>query len=778
MTTRSARSRLAAVLGVLLVPLIVAGGLLSATWNAGDRLDRVRAAIVNNDEPITIDDQLVPLGRQLSGGLVRGQADTPNLTWVLTDAKKAEDGLRNGSYAAVVTIPKDFSAAATSARDAATARQATIHVQTSSDSAAADPLIAAAVTQVATDVLNRTLTETSLDAIYVGFNEIGDGFQQSADGADQLADGSQQLSVGVERATSGTWTLADGMGQLAAGGRQLAAGSGQLSSGAGQLAAGTSQLAAGTNALPGQVGQLADGSEAYAAGVHQYTAGVTQLSGGVTALAGGLDLLDTQLAASGSMDLSQLDQLTAGAGQLATGANGLDAGLQQYHDGLSQLAVTGLLDPTTGQPYCPPDVAALGADYCAVFTAGTQAGLQAAAAGLTQPGPVDPVTGQPGPSLLQGSAGLAAGADQLNSGVATLTAALSQLPAQQAALSTAVSQLSAGADQLAAGGTQLSAAAPQLTDGADQLAGGTRQLATGLVALSQGISQLDQGTQQFAQGVRQFDAGVGQYADGVSQAATGTQALADGMTQLEDGTRQIADGNRQLADGLAEGAAQAPHYDAAERDRLATVMTRPVKSADPELSGPFITAPALLLVVALWLGGLATFVALRSVAPGALTDSGSSVRLAIRSMAPGAAIGAAQGAAIAAIGQWYLRLPTDELLPCAAVLVLAGVTFAALNQALVGWLGGTGRVVSVALAVLGAAGALLSATPPLFEALRPVLPTTPALDALRLILSDQPGVPAAVVGLACWWFIGAVAVLLRVVRSRIVSADRLVAELA
>ena len=53
------------LLGLVLIPLLVAGGFLWATWNSDTRLDRVQAAIVNSDEPVRLDGQLVPLGRQV-----------------------------------------------------------------------------------------------------------------------------------------------------------------------------------------------------------------------------------------------------------------------------------------------------------------------------------------------------------------------------------------------------------------------------------------------------------------------------------------------------------------------------------------------------------------------------------------------------------------------------------------------------------------------------------------------------------------------------------------
>src|SRR3954451_21560411 len=126
----SRRVGLWSLVGLFLVPLVLAAGFLAATWKSTDRLDRVQAAVVNLDEPVTINKQTVPLGRQLAGGLVNGgsgsgsggnggvvspggSGDTnsdQNFSWVLTDADDARSGLGSGRYAAVVTIPKDFSA--------------------------------------------------------------------------------------------------------------------------------------------------------------------------------------------------------------------------------------------------------------------------------------------------------------------------------------------------------------------------------------------------------------------------------------------------------------------------------------------------------------------------------------------------------------------------------------------------------------------------------------------------------------------------------------------
>ncbi len=122
------------VLALIAVPSIYAGLLTWSNLDATTSLDRVPAAIVNLDEPATVTDangkkQTVPLGRVVTGELV-GNDSSSNLDWSLTDAQKAQEGLEDGTYYAVLTIPKTFSAAATSSADADAARQATMRLET------------------------------------------------------------------------------------------------------------------------------------------------------------------------------------------------------------------------------------------------------------------------------------------------------------------------------------------------------------------------------------------------------------------------------------------------------------------------------------------------------------------------------------------------------------------------------------------------------------------------------------------------------------------------
>ena len=695
------------LLGLLLIPVVVAGTFLWATWDADRRLDQVKAAVVNLDEPVTIDDQLVPLGRQLAGGLVGGATERTvagqrleNITWVLSDREDAAEGLADGRYAAVITIPKNFSAAATSFSEAKTAEQATVDVKTSPTSALADPVIAQAVAAVAVDTTNRTLTESYLDQVYVGFNDTRDGMVRLADGTSQLADGATQLAQGVGAAGDGTRQLSDGLNQLSAGSPQLRTGGDQLASGARELS-------------------------------------------------NGLALLDQRLSSQQGMDTSQLDalatgstqlrtgtaQLREGTGQLASGAAGLDSGLRTYQQGVQGMAEHGLVNPATGQPICPPEVQQAGPQACAIFLEGTKAGAAAAASGLTTP---DPESGQ---TLLSGSAALAAGTTQLSEQTGPLADGTAQLDQGIQQLVPAVQALPGQMAQLSSGVHQLSVGAGQLADGASQLASGTTR-----------------------------------YSEGVDAAAGGAGTLADGMTQLRQGSRTLADGSDELAVGVADGVDQAPTFDEQDRDRLSNVVSRPVDGGEASTPDPgFWTA--LIVGLALWLAGLATFLVLRAVPSRALGSAEGSSRLLARVLAPTLALAVAQAVVVAVVGRSALSAGVGEMVPVVGFIALAAVLASVVNHALVVWLGGFGRILSVAVAVLAVVSSLSAATPVFLTDLRPFLPLTPAIDGLRNLLVGDPA--GAQVAVMLVWLAGALlASLLGMTRRRTVTAEALTARLA
>lgn len=651
------------LIGVLLLPVLIGGILVAALYNPTERLDTMTAAIVNEDEPVTVDGQYTPLGRQLAAGLVEGDDDiASNLTWVLSNADDAAAGLTDGSYQAAITIPENFSAAATSAGQSLTGTdtepaQATITVTTPPDALIVDDAITAQVAQTAATTLGKTLSSLTLENVFLGFTTLGDQLGEAADGATALADGSRQAADGAAELPGGASALADGA-------RGLSTGAGSLGTGLTTIAGATRDAAAGASAL-------ADGVDQGAAGLQ--AAGIVP------------------------------DALTEGAGTAADTAAAADGYATTAAAQTAQLA------------------ADLGAMAAVCMTEG---GSPAFCAQLA-----DKATDAAGAATSAGTASaITAGAVQATAGVAQ-------------------------------GITGLATAAPA------QLAGQLREIATNVRALGSGLIELAGGVDQSAGGATQLASGASQLASGASELSTGAQALAEGFGE-------IATGTAALADGLHEASTALPAFSDAQAHNLAEVMSAPVaaEGAGTTLFGA--SAIPLLAMLALWFGGLASFIAMRAIPADALSSRRPSVLLALRALGPAAAIGAAQGVLVAGVVQLAASYDAGTWWAFAGLCALAGVAFAAVNQALVALFGGAGRWVSALVGVLAVASGIVSTVPGVLSSIAGLLPTAPAYHGMVGVLTSV-GVGGAVAGLMIWGVLALAATTTVAALRRTVSARSL-----
>src|SRR5699024_548790 len=158
--------------------------------------------------------------------------------------------------------------------------------------------------------------------------------------------------------------------------------------------------------------------------------------------------------------------------------------------------------------------------------------------------------------------------------------------------------------------------------------------------------------------------------------------------------------------------------------------------------------------LALWLGALLGSVLLGTGAAQAWRSAAPSWRLMLRRLLPIAGIAAGQGMMFGALIGWLTDRDAAGLAQVIMVGGLAGLAFAAVNQALALVAGRIGRFIAVAIGILAAAAAVASAMPPFLSALRPVLPTTPAMDGLTAVTGPTPGLGWSVAALATWLVIG------------------------
>lgn len=769
------------ILGLVLIPIIVAAGFILATWKSSDRLDTIEAAIVNNDDGAEVDGETVPIGRQLTSGLV-GEEDN-NIHWVITDEEDAQEGLSDGTYAAKLTIPEGFSRAVTSVDDAKSATQTQIDVDVSGTAPTTDTQISRSVAEVARTSFNTKMTENYLDNIYLGFNKMDDQMKTLGNSAGELDKGAKNLKKGTDQSASGAGELSEGMQQLDDNGAELKTGATDLSKGAGDLSKGASEMSGGlnkldkqTSKLPDSTQKLADGSGELSDGVNEYTKSIDQIIKG--------------FAGSGDSDQGGIDDLVDGGKELdkgakgvSEGASGLSDGLHEYRDGLKKgaddadklaatkpdldaLVAAGMMTSDEAEKaraeLCPtgtPEQACKGIEqaYAQGLLNGTSGGLNKAVDGLEQE--------QDGSSLLGGSDDLADGASELSDGVSKFVKGLED----------GLGDLTKGMEDISKNAPKLLDASKDLRKGAAGVADGNQQLADGMPALSKGIgqvadgsSELSDGAGQLSDGLDQYSTGVGKYTDGVSEAATGTSELASGLDELDEGTGKYAKGVTKFADGVKDGADEVPSYTAPERDRLAKVASANIEAPDSDgmtdvLQGSTI---ALLIMLALWVGGLVTYTVLKPIPASTLLSTKSSFVVWLRGLVPGLVVGLLQALVLSILAVTVMDIDAIQGFDIAVLTFVSAIVFMILNFALVAWFGGVGRFLSVIAVVLAVAGRTIGAVPQFFDFVAPILPLTPSMNGFAAIAAGTSGQAAAYGGLLAWAVIGIVMSLLAIVRAR------------
>ncbi|MBL1084725.1 YhgE/Pip domain-containing protein [Streptomyces actinomycinicus] len=231
----------AALVALLVLPLLYGALYLWSFWDPYGRLDRIPVALVNDDKGATAG------GKKLTAGddIVDGLRDSRTFEWHEVSDAEARKGVEDGTYYLSLTMPADFSRRiASSSGDSP--ETGALRVRTND----ANNYI---VGQISRTVFNEVRTAAStkasrnfLDKIFVSFSDIHDKTVTAAKGADKL-------NTGLGKAEKGSKDLADGLKDAKGGSGKLAKGLNKLDTGAGDLEEGSRQVADGTQALADKV---------------------------------------------------------------------------------------------------------------------------------------------------------------------------------------------------------------------------------------------------------------------------------------------------------------------------------------------------------------------------------------------------------------------------------------------------------------------------------------------------------------------------------------------
>ncbi|MFD5161422.1 YhgE/Pip family protein [Streptomyces hawaiiensis] len=246
----------AALVALLVLPLLYGALYLWSFWDPYGRLDRIPVALVNDDKGATADGKKITAGDDITKGL----RDSKTFDWQEVSAAEARRGVEDGSYYLSLTMPADFSERIASS-SGNTPETGALQVRTND---ANNYIVGQISRTVFGEVRQAASTKTSrsfLDKIFVSFSDIHGETVKAAKGADRLKGGIGKAEKGSKDLADGLKDAKDGSGKLSTGLKKLHTGAGDLEDGSKRVAEGTRKLADRVNGTADKVGPFLKGNE-------------------------------------------------------------------------------------------------------------------------------------------------------------------------------------------------------------------------------------------------------------------------------------------------------------------------------------------------------------------------------------------------------------------------------------------------------------------------------------------------------------------------------------
>ncbi|MDX2704465.1 YhgE/Pip domain-containing protein [Streptomyces sp. PA03-6a] len=535
----------AAMVSLLLLPLLYGALYLWSFWDPYGRLDKIPVALVNADQGTTVNGQRLAAGDSIVDGL----RESATFDWRETSAAEAAEGVEDGTYYLSLTIPRDFSArVASSSGDHP--RTGALQVRTND---ANNYVVGQISRTVFSEVRSAASTKASrdfYDRIFVAFSDLHDETVRAADGADDVTKGAGSARTGSKRLGDGISTAEDGARRLAGGLHTARKGSSSLAGGLGELDSGAGQVASGTQALADKVNGASDELTFVKEHVKEINAVARVVARG------------SQAARDGIGDLPR---------QSARAVRDAEAAAAGIHDAYAEQCPLGAVTPQCRTLRKAVDAA----DEVAGVAARLDTYVQGHSAAL----------------------------DDLRDDLGTLHSAAVAL--SDPALATKLQSAVDGVNRLNEGAHEVAKGLRTASDGAGALDAGLRDLASGADTLAGGMYRLSDGSNQLTTGLTRLTDGSGQLADGLHDGASRIPDYDGG--ERADRTEVMADPVRLAAQSLHKapnyGTGFAPYFIPLSLwvGAMVAYMLLPPLSRRAMAAG----APAWRIAVAGWLPVLA-----------------------------------------------------------------------------------------------------------------------------------------------------------------------------
>lgn len=765
------------IVAIIVIPSIYAGVFLGSIWDPYGNTKDIPVAVVNKDKKVNYNDTTLDVGKELAKSL----KENDSMNFNLVDAKTANEGLKDGDYYMIVTIPSDFSKNATTLLDENPQKMILNYTTNPGSSYIASKMNDSAIAKIKAEV-SSTITKTYAETIFDQLGSLKNGMTMAADGSSEINDGSSQLidgnktiSQNLQLLASSSITFKDGASTLTNGLKDYTQGVLAINNGVYSLKEGvntfnnsTPALANGINKLDHGASKLKDGTDQYINGVATAYAGSQQLINNNALLTQGIETL-----ANGTTQLKKGNQqVVNGLEQMATQVNNASISVSNYTKLIDKLENSNnptyqalakkiLTEGLTKEEVEELGLANLGikealpSSYELIKTMNTNLSTMNNA-----------LSNDAG--LLAGSKTIQTNLNQLdasvNSGQYTNNAGdLVTIPKEKS-LKTGLMSYFNGANNLNLGLAKLNANSSTLNTGTKELKAGTNQLAlqapslvNGVNALNQGANQLALGTSTLASNNQPLINGATQLTSGANQISNGANQLALGSITLGEGLDTLKNGTNTLSTSLKDGADQISNINGDEK--TFDMIASPVDTSHREISVVENNGQGMapyMMSVGLYVASMAFTLMYPLFNDVEKAESGFKYWLSKASI--WFAVSAVAAILMIASLMLFCNLNPQQLLMTFIFAIIVGWALMALVTLLSIVCGKIGEFILLVFMVInlgGSAGTYpLETSNAIYQAIHPFMPFTYSVDGFRKVLS----MPNTSVNIEIMVFIGIIVV--------------------
>lgn len=312
------------MVGLLIIPVMYSFFYLKAFWDPYGNMQEIPVAIVNLDE-----------GAQ-GTTLIKDLQKKEVLKLEIMDQDQANDGLQDGTYYAVVTIPKNFTSNLEKVGTTDRSQTTITYAPNQKSNYLASQIISKVITVVEKEV-NANVTEEIVGTLTDKLTQVPASVLRIEEGLGTIADGTKRLQNGSHQLASGTNTLVEHYQPFHTGIQNVKAGSTELTTGVNDLLQGSQTLESGLTNYVDQVNNVASEMESLSTLLTTLSSHPEYIND--PRVKASLDQASMKLNAQTTKQngVSGIDMLQAGGAALVRGAGSLHQGVQTLQRGAMTL---------------------------------------------------------------------------------------------------------------------------------------------------------------------------------------------------------------------------------------------------------------------------------------------------------------------------------------------------------------------------------------------------------------------------------------------------------